>query len=312
MRLFQMSTQGPEATENARFALDARRSLEPVADRLLAERVPAELVDARGHVWGFKDRTVFTGRSQPRPGDVALRVEPGAVLRRLYRVLAVFPDDPKIAYAINGRPWIENPPGGFRHSVVFEPFDEITPRPYLDAMRQFDPQFEPGFNYRGKFLDDLGPAEAVLEALLGAPPSGRFQPAPEVFDIDDTRRPRRTSLRQTRGSNAMFRARVFHAQRDARGLIACSACAVADEDVLEAAHIVDEGYAADEWWNGLPLCRNHHRLFDLGKLALHPDTSAWSSRGGNLNSVLVTKPNIRGLTRQPSRRALMWKWRDTN
>src|SRR4051794_4125478 len=229
-----MSTQAGDARENAGFALDEPRSLEPIAGRLLAGGVPDELVHAGGHAWGFKDRTVFTSASQPRPGDVAMRVESGAVLRRLYRVLAVYPDEPKIAWTVNGRPWIEDPPGAFRNSVVFEPYEAIPQRPYLHAMRQFDPQFEPGFNFRGKFLDNLGPAEVVLEVLLGAPPSGRYQPAPEAFDIDDTRRLRRTSLRQTRGSNAVFRAKVFHAQRDATGRIACSACDVADEDVLEA------------------------------------------------------------------------------
>ena len=43
----------------------------------------------------------------------------------------------------------------------------------------------------------------------------------------------------------------------------CAVCGV-QLNVIEAAHIipVDDPKGADETWNGLALCRNHHRLFD--------------------------------------------------
>ncbi len=304
-----MSAQAGDALTNASFALDVVRSLEPIRGRLLADGVPLELSTV-GHAWGFKDRTVFSDRRGPQPGDVALRVEPGAVLRRLYRVLATYPGEPEIAYAVNQRSWIEQPAGSFRNTVVFEPFIEIPPRPYVETLQRFNADFEAGFNFRGKFLDELGRGERVLEVLLGSPLVGELPPAPSNVAIAEDRRSRRvrTTQQLTRPSNAAFRAKVFHAQRDAEGRIACSACDVTDEDLLEAAHIIDEGYADDEWWNGLPMCRNHHRLFDLGKLRLHPETGAWTARRYSGADSHITKPDVGSLLRAPSAAALQWKW----
>ena len=150
-----MSAQAGDSLRNAAFALDAPRSLAPVADRLVTYGVPAGLA-VSGHVWGFKDGTVFTRAGSPLPGDVALRVEAGAQLSRVYRVLAVFPGDPQVAYAVNQRPWIEDPPGAYRNTVVFEPFIPIASRPYVETMQSFNSGFQQGFNFRGRFSTNLG------------------------------------------------------------------------------------------------------------------------------------------------------------
>ncbi|NEV64307.1 HNH endonuclease signature motif containing protein [Thiorhodococcus minor] len=44
--------------------------------------------------------------------------------------------------------------------------------------------------------------------------------------------------------------------------------------LIEGAHIypVEASDSKDELWNGIALCRNHHRAFDLHRIAVHTDT----------------------------------------
>jgi hypothetical protein len=86
---------------------------------------------------------------------------------------------------------------------------------------------------------------------------------------------------------------------------------VIEEQILEAAHIVDYGFADSEWYNGLPLCRNHHRAFDIGLIKLNPATNVWEpnfAAGVTLAALGVTKPNLDHLPTAPHTDALTWKY----
>lgn len=53
----------------------------------------------------------------------------------------------------------------------------------------------------------------------------------------------------------------------------CAMCNLGAE-VVEGAHLypVEADHSQDEIWNGTSLCRNHHRLFDIHKIAIEPTT----------------------------------------
>lgn len=53
----------------------------------------------------------------------------------------------------------------------------------------------------------------------------------------------------------------------------CAMCNLG-ADVVEGAHLypVEADYSQDEVWNGISLCRNHHRFFDIHKIAIEPTT----------------------------------------
>lgn len=99
----------------------------------------------------------------------------------------------------------------------------------------------------------------------------------------------------------MFRYVVFEAQRHEDGRVECAACETRDERILEAAHIVDYGYIDDSPWNGLPLCKNHHRLFDLGVLRCDPETGDWEATDGSLRGHGVSNRDVNLVVRATPR-----------
>jgi len=80
-------------------------------------------------------------------------------------------------------------------------------------------------------------------------------------------RERRSSTRLARPGQQRFRFEVLKHHG-----IRCALCGLALEPLIEAAHIVGVANdGVDSPSNGLPLCRNHHRAFDLDLIAIDPD-----------------------------------------
>jgi hypothetical protein len=80
--------------------------------------------------------------------------------------------------------------------------------------------------------------------------------------------------------------------------------------MLEAAHIIpDEHKGTDDPRNGLVLCSNHHRAFDKGLLRISPETLEFAAEPPlDLDTVKVSRTNLKHLVRRPHPAALKWRW----
>lgn len=151
-RVIQLSTQSARSIPDARLALDAPRSLAPIANELRAHGAhvaPGQM----GHVWGFSPRTAINrGGDVVRAGDIALRIEPGLRARRLYEVLAFMPNYGHLAERVNGRPWSA---GGepYPNFIAFKPFISFPTRPFLELVEEirYD-EYRTGPRYEARFI----------------------------------------------------------------------------------------------------------------------------------------------------------------
>lgn len=116
-----------------------------------------------------------------------------------------------------------------------------------------------------------------------------------------------THLRRViaRERQAEFRDSVF-----GRYAPRCAFCDYEIREALEAAHLVEKMESGtDDARNGLPLCRNHHRLFDLNLIGIEPTTlRIVLSRQLELRRSGVTRNDIGHLENKPHRKALEWRW----
>lgn len=267
-RVIQLSVQAATSESNAKLALDVVRDLGPVAKELALP--PSNM---HGHVWAFSPNTQVNGRHGVlAPGDLAVRIDRGRLTRRIYEVVAFRPDRPDLAPLVNGAPWHGR--GPFPHFVAFKPFIPIpeTSFDYLVERLRYD-KYVSGTRSEARFI----PVDARGLAA-GAVASAPRQAAPLIVRIPRTKAPRKRREVAIREGSTIFREKVLAAQRDSDGRVRCGACDIDDVRVIEAAHVVDYGYLEDAWWNGIPLCRNHHRLFDLGVIRLDSD-GAWIAEG---------------------------------
>lgn len=267
-RVIQLSVQADTSEHNAGLALDHVHDLRPVRRELALS--PSDL---SGHVWAFSPKTQVNGRHGVlAPGDLAIRIDRGKRTSRIYEVIAFRPDRPDLAPLVNGQRWRGR--GPFPHFVAFKPFVSIPETSFLDLVEslQYD-TYVSGTRSEARFI----PVDATRLAALAVTSAVR-PAAPTSVRVPRTKAPRRRREVAVREGSAIFRAQVLDAQRDADGRIRCSACDIDDVRVIEAAHVVDYGYLEDAWWNGIPLCRNHHRLFDLGVIRLDAEGS-WIADG---------------------------------
>jgi hypothetical protein len=117
-----------------------------------------------------------------------------------------------------------------------------------------------------------------------------------------------THLREVRARErqAQFRASVF-----ARYSPRCVFCGYEIREALEAAHIVGKGeQGSDDARNGLPLCRNHHRLFDLNLLGIDPQSLRIEiTHHLNAAEIGLRHVDLSHLPDRPHRMALEWRWK---
>jgi putative restriction endonuclease len=111
--------------------------------------------------------------------------------------------------------------------------------------------------------EDLIGADRQAFLLAGAPDLDTLDlpsriAAGETIELEDIERAR-VEATGTRLKRAMHFSKHVLGQFDHR----CAVCQV-QLTILEAAHIipVHDSKGSDEVWNGIALCRNHHRLFD--------------------------------------------------
>jgi hypothetical protein len=155
----------------------------------------------------------------------------------------------------------------------------------------------PGGNWEGLFMPTL--VDETFDAFnLVRPPTVETTTA-ESFPIREVRSVAVERRQRSRPHQKAFKASVLAAYG-----AQCGACEVSDPRLLDAAHIVDEGFAEDRWDNGLPLCPNHHRLFDRGLLRLQSDLS-WTAE--SLFKETVSRWDLQHLRATPHTDAVRWK-----
>lgn len=91
----------------------------------------------------------------------------------------------------------------------------------------------------------------------------------------------------------------------------CAVCDLDAEPVIEAAHIRAKALqGSDDARNGLPLCSNHHRMYDAGWFAFEPQTSGVVFRAPrDARQSQVIRSDLRHLPLRPSSVALDDAWK---
>ena len=84
----------------------------------------------------------------------------------------------------------------------------------------------------------------------------------------------------------------------------CTACDLTGARLLEAAHLIDEGWSRNDARVGVPMCPNHHRLLDKGILRIQ--AGRWECNDPEYRKT-VTREGFGHLAAQPSPEAVAWK-----
>ncbi len=120
----------------------------------------------------------------------------------------------------------------------------------------------------------------------------------EPFDYNDDVK---KALVKIRGNQEKFRFDILKIYGNS-----CCVCGFNKEKAIEAAHIIPKSEkGTDDPRNGLPMCANHHRLFDAYYFAFDKDTNVIIKKGENLNSLNITKENLKHLKNLPNEKALL-------
>lgn len=114
----------------------------------------------------------------------------------------------------------------------------------------------------------------------------------------------RWGRRRARPNQARFAFKVFQ-----RYGAACVACGLSVRSALEAAHVRSKATAgSDDERNGLPLCSNHHRMYDAFLWAIEPEAMEFVPRSGfSLTDLAITRGGLRR-GRAPHADALGHAW----
>ena len=95
----------------------------------------------------------------------------------------------------------------------------------------------------------------------------------------------------------------------------CSFCDIDNQLIIEAAHLIPYKkvniYGLDliqNPKNGLPLCRNHHKLFDQGLIKINPNNLEVEISVLNSESLNVTKSSLSEMVNKPDIGCIKWLW----
>ena len=171
--------------------------------------------------------------------------------------------------------------------------------------------------YGGYFiLESVNPpattqVDALTDVLAADSEAEHAQDTDDVpADDYDARRRAQRQITQRRGQ-AEFRAALIRAYGGRCAVTRCDAV-----DTLEAAHIQPyRGPASNVVCNGLPLRSDIHTLYDLGLIAIDPDTHEvtlsprlYSTQYASLAGVRLLNPQQN--SQRPNRRVLQSRWDD--
>lgn len=85
----------------------------------------------------------------------------------------------------------------------------------------------------------------------------------------------------------------------------CSVCDFDIEEAIEAAHIIPKGSkGTDDLRNGLPMCANHHKLFDSNYFAFDEKANIIMRKGIEAGKLGITKSDLKHIKSSPHTEAL--------
>lgn len=85
----------------------------------------------------------------------------------------------------------------------------------------------------------------------------------------------------------------------------CSVCDFDIEDAIEAAHIIPKGSrGTDDIRNGIPMCANHHKLFDANYFAFDENTRVIFRNNIDAKILGITRSDLKHMKRSPHTEAL--------
>lgn len=85
----------------------------------------------------------------------------------------------------------------------------------------------------------------------------------------------------------------------------CAVCGIKHKPIIEAAHILPKAnHGSDHPENGIPLCANHHELFDNHWFTIDTNKQVIVADGHDLNELQIKYPDIKRLRHSPHVKAL--------
>lgn len=157
-------------------------------------------------------------------------------------------------------------------------------RVFMGLVKDYD-------NNRRKFLIDL------LDKFpdFNGSDSGLDQNQTEDFSPYELEQDDKKQLVKVRRNQTKFRYGVLKRY----GTI-CSVCNFDIEEAIEAAHIIPKGSkGSDDLRNGLPMCANHHRLFDANYFAFDEKTNVIMREGIDAGRLGISKSDLKYLRNSP-------------
>lgn len=162
---------------------------------------------------------------------------------------------------------------------------------------------------RRGWVADWDDKQAVFLIEFGAqsPPRVRSDIPGDPFG-EKRRRQRRSGSTLVRDNRFRFHVLKRYGSR-------CGACNIADNRLIQAAHIVPvSAGGSDVPANGIPLCPTHHFAFDSPKvpLTIEPETHEWRLvDGSSLGALNISRASIGHFDALPSPAALAWHFKHT-
>ena len=160
---------------------------------------------------------------------------------------------------------------------------------FLGLVKDYDDE-------RRKFLIDL------LDKYSGITDSGFGVDVnqPEDFNPYELEQDDKNQLVKVRRNQTKFRYGVLKRY----GTI-CSVCDFNIEEAIEAAHIIPKGSkGTDDLRNGLPMCSNHHKLFDANYFAFDEGTNVIIRGGLNSDKLGILRNDLKHLRKLPHPEAI--------
>lgn len=173
--------------------------------------------------------------------------------------------------------------------VIGNKSDGSKRRVFIGLIKDYD-------NDRHKFLIDLlDKFPEFIDSDLGVK-----QNQPEDFHPYELEHDDKKQLVKVRRNQTKFRYGVLKRY----GTI-CSVCNFNIEEAIEAAHIIPKGSkGSDDLRNGLPMCANHHRLFDANYFAFDEKTNIIMRKGIDAGKLGISRSDLKHLRNSPHPNAI--------
>ena len=127
-----------------------------------------------------------------------------------------------------------------------------------------------------------------------------FKEPLEPFQLHDRGKPGPKTMVPTRPKQGKF-----HFDVTSLYGLECAVCGIKHKPIIEAAHILPKAnHGSDHPENGIPLCANHHELFDNHWFTIDTNMQVIVAGGRKLSELQIKYPDIKRLRHLPHVKAL--------